>query len=184
MKSANLRLGNRQRAVNLLVQVILVTLLILEYGIGRVVPAKLMVWQLIHFSLIALADFYFDDYPKPRWELSAALYLSFVAFMGYSMTIGAFDELFIRLHVTIIIIGSVLGNKIDQTFWKVLSLVYLLVMVGFEVHHQTYSAIGGSLLLYTLISIILVGLAERISEIHRNLWLVHVLVLSLWVVFE
>ncbi|MEM1323042.1 MAG: hypothetical protein AAGG75_22445 [Bacteroidota bacterium] len=184
MKETLIRLENSQRAINLLIQAVLIIVLLFGYGIDTAVPFKFIVWQLVHFSLIAISDFYFDDYPHKRASLTAALYLSFPLFIIYSISIGAFDELFIRIHIIIIIIGSLLGNKIDQPFWKILSVAYLLIVVLFEFKNNEIQSVLMMVTLYTLGSIFLVAITERLSEINRNFWIINVAALFIWITFK
>ena len=184
MKNSNPQLENTQRAINLIIQAALIVLLIFGYGLNAAVPPKFIIWQSVHFFLIALCDFYFDDYPNKKPCLTVALYISFPMFLFYSIGIGAFNELFIRIHIIILIIGSLLGNKLDKPFWKILTSIYFIVIVFFEMIHFEIQTVLTTVILYTIGSILLVAISERLSEINRNFWMLHVVILFFWIIFE
>ncbi|MEO1514227.1 MAG: hypothetical protein AAFV95_04420 [Bacteroidota bacterium] len=184
MNHAIIQSENVQRAINLIIQATLVLILIFGYGIDAAIPLKFIVWQGIHFFLIALCDFYFDDYQHKTPAMTAALYACFPLFILYSIGIGAFDQLYIRIHIIILIIGSLVGNKLDNFFWKILTLLYVLIIVAFEIHHGDIYPNLTTVVLYTIGSILLVAISERLSEINRNLWMFHVAILFFWIIFE
>ncbi|TNE80731.1 MAG: hypothetical protein EP332_06855 [Bacteroidetes bacterium] len=120
-----------RRKVNLVIQTSLVALLF-TFGIHEVIPLKLIIWQLLHFSFIAIADYYLDDFPGKKRRITLLLLISYLAFLGLSLGFGIFDELYIRIHGIILILGNLLGNKVDKPFWKVLTLLNLVILVAVE----------------------------------------------------
>jgi len=172
-----------RRKVNLTIQTLLVIILFL-LGISEMIPVKLIFWQVIHFFLIALADYYLDDYPDKKRRTTFLLLLSYLLFLSASLFLGVFDELYMRIHGAIIIFGNLLGNKVDKPFWKVLTFSNLIIILTAELMRNEFLAVYEIALVYTIGAICLLAITERVSEINRNFWILHAIVLFLWVIFK
>ena len=112
-----------KRTINFLFQTFLV--LVLYYSeISELIPGKLILWQILHFSLIAIIDFYLDDYSIINERIHWALLSIVMVFLTLSLFYGVFDVLYIRIHLAILILGNILGGKVDKPFWKLLLILF------------------------------------------------------------
>jgi len=172
-----------RRKVNLIFQTLLVTFLFYK-GINEIIPLWLILWQIIHFFLIALADYYLDDYPYKKRSTTSLLFVIYVIFLIFSLYFGVFDELYMRIHGAVIILGNLLGNKVDKPFWKILTFLNLIILVTIELIRDEVRMVLGNAIIYIIVAICLLAITERLSEKNRNFWILHTAVLFFWVIFK
>lgn len=172
-----------KRTINFLFQTFLV--LVLYYSeISELIPGKLILWQILHFSLIAIIDFYLDDYSIKNERIHWALLSIVMVFLTLSLFYGVFDVLYIRIHLAILILGNILGGKVDKPFWKLLTVLNLLILFSIEFsRNELYSTLGLAII-YAFGAIIFLAITERISERNRSFWMVHALALFFYISFE
>lgn len=172
-----------KRTINFLFQTFLV--LVLYYSeISELIPGKLILWQILHFSLIAIIDFYLDDYSIKNERIHWALLSIVMVFLTLSLFYGVFDVLYIRIHLAILILGNILGGKVDKPFWKLLTVLNLLILFSIEFsRNELYSTLGLAII-YAFGAIIFLAITERISERNRSFWMVHALALFFYIIFE
>jgi hypothetical protein len=172
-----------KRTINFLFQTFLV--LVLYYSeISELIPGKLILWQILHFSLIAIIDFYLDDYSIKNERIHWALLFIVMVFLTLSLFYGVFDVLYIRIHLAILILGNILGGKVDKPFWKLLTVLNLLILFSIEFsRNELYSTLGVAII-YAFGAIIFLAITERISERNRSFWMVHALALFFYISFE
>jgi len=172
-----------KRIVNLVFQTVMVTILFL-YEVNEAIPLKLIIWQIIHFALIAIYDYYLDDYLHKKRIILSLLLISYLIFLSISLYYGIFDELYIRIHISILILGNLLGKKIDTPFWKWLTLLNIVIISIVEILKNELSAVLGISALYALGAIFLLAMTERLSEINKNFWILHTIILTVWITFK
>ena len=139
---------------------------------------------MIHFSLIAIIDYFLDDHPFTGRKTLLHLLLISIVFLTISLYYGVFDALFIRIHLAILILGNILGGKVDKPFWKLLTILNLLILITIELSRNELQSIFGIALLYATGAIFLLAITERISENNRSFWMVHTIALFLWISFK
>ncbi|WP_339901468.1 hypothetical protein [uncultured Cyclobacterium sp.] len=172
-----------KRKINFFFQTILV--LVLYYNeISELIPLKLILWQIVHFSLIAIIDFYLDDYPYKKEKILWALFSISIVFLTISLFYGVFNAPYIRIHLAILILGNIFGGKVDKPFWKLLTMLNLLILFSIEFSRNELYSIFGMALLYASGAIFLLAITERISERNRSFWMVHALALFLYINFK
>lgn len=172
-----------KRKINFFFQTLLV--LALYYReINEMIPLKLIFWQMIHFSLIAIIDYFLDDHPFTGRKTLLHLLLISIVFLTISLYYGIFDALFIRIHLAILILGNILGGKVDKPFWKLLTILNLLILITIELSRNELQSIFGIALLYATGAIFLLAITERISENNRSFWMVHTIALFLWISYK
>jgi len=172
-----------KRKVNLVFQTLLVTIIFIN-GINEIIPLKLIIWQTIHFSLIALADHYLDDYPDKKQRIVSLLLLSYLFFLVLSLFFGIFDELYMRIHGMILIFGNLFGNKVDKPFWMILTFLNLMILISVEIIRNEFLLMYKIATIYIIGAICLLAVTERLSESNKNFWILHAIILFLWVIFE
>ncbi len=173
-----------QRTTNIIFQLTAILILTLFSSMQIEVPLKIIYWQIVHFFLIALLDFYLDDYPQKTFVKTVLFFSSFFVFILYSFITNVFDELYIRIHGAIIILGNLLGRKIDHFFWKILTLIYLSLIIFFQLKNPESFTNIDRIILYTIGAIGLLAITERLSEINRNVWILHTAVLFFWISYQ
>ncbi|AWW00423.1 hypothetical protein [Arcticibacterium luteifluviistationis] len=172
-----------RRKLNLIFQTTLIIILYLHVT-HEIIPVKLILWQIAHFFYIALADYYLDDYSKKKRATTVILLIGYLLFMAFSLYYGIFDELYMRIHGMIVIFGNLLGKKVDNLFWKILTLVNLIIIAALEVLKNEFLAVFEIAILYIIGAMCLLGIAERLSEINRNFWMLHTVILFFWIIFK
>lgn len=152
--------------------------------VNEIIPLKLILWQMIHFSLIAIIDYFLDDHPFTGRKTLLCLLLISLIFLTISLYYGIFDTLYIRIHLGILILGNILGGKVDKPFWKLLTILNLLILITIELSRNELQSIYGIAILYGAGAIFLLAITERVSEKNRSFWMVHTIALFLWISFK
>lgn len=179
-----LKIEQSQRVVNIVFQVVLILILTFGNISTTNIPSDIIVWQIVHFLLIAIADFYVDDFRKPHLKYSILLYGVFAVFILVSLSENVFDKLYIRLHGAILILGNLLGRKIDKPFWKHITCVYLLILCIYEYQNNEMTQDFFTICTYSVVAILILGLVEKLSERHKNVWMLHSSLLFIWIAFH
>lgn len=172
-----------RRKINFIFQTLLVVIL---FGLGmhEVVPFKVILWQILHFFLIALADYYLDDYPHRKRSFTIILLTLFIIIMSMGLWLGVYAELYMRMHIAILILGNLLGKKVDKPIWLILTIINVLIILVVEVMRDDFRLVFEIALMYMAGTICLLGIAERLSERNKNFWMLHSLILFLWIFFK
>ncbi|MEZ4381322.1 MAG: hypothetical protein R3A79_08225 [Nannocystaceae bacterium] len=169
----------RARVLNFLLQSSALALILLVCGdsLLAAVPLWVIAAQALHYGLIALTDIYEDDYPAGKKRSS---YAALALFYVWSLSAGYYDNEFIRLHTFVVLMGSVLGGKIDTPSWKVVFWLYMATIVVYELLNLDLLRGGLPLLLYIAGAAGVVFLCERLSEINQKAWMLHTVLFTGW----
>ncbi|MFC5626326.1 hypothetical protein [Algoriphagus winogradskyi] len=181
---ATLKIEQSQRVVNIVFQILLILILIFGNISTIAIPRGIIGWQISHFFLIAVADFYVDDFREPKLKYSLLLYAAFAVFILFSLSENVFDKLYIRLHGAILILGNLLGRKIDRPFWKHITVVYLLILCVYEYRNNEMTQDLITISAYSVVAILILGLVEKLSERHKNFWMLHSSLLFVWIIYQ
>lgn len=174
----------QERTLNFLLQFFLLTFIFIACGdtLFAAVPMWMLVAQGVHYGLIALTDIYEDDFPeskKKNWT-----YLSLVIFFVWAIAAGFYENEFIRLHTFIVLMGNLMGGKIDTKSWKIVFAVYMGTIVGYELMSFELLSGGSTLLLYLLATTAVICTCERLSEINQKAWMLHSFMFFAWALFQ
>ena len=183
MHLAQFRSEQSKRKINLVFQILLVLVLYFLTD-DQLVPGAIIVWQFIHFVLIAISDYYLDDHPHQNKTTLTLFLCCFSVFLLLSIYYGIFNELYVRIHIAILILGNLFGGKIDKPFWKILTYINIAIIVTIEIVRNELIAIFGMTILYTFGAICLLAIAERLSEKDRNFWMIHALILFVYILLH
>lgn len=172
--------GRQSRLVNVGVQSLLVFCVLLRNG-GSLENLHwgILLWQFVHFQLIGLADFFIDDFEQKKGEW--LLYILFGLFILVTIQFEVFNNVHVRVHGLVVLIGNLLGKKIDKPFWKYLAIVYLLLVGFYEYQNGDMLEAIEVTVTYLVIAVILLAVTERLSEKTRLIWIIHSLLMFVWV---
>lgn len=174
----------QERTLNFLLQFFLLTFIFIACAdsLFAAVPMWMLVAQGVHYGLIALTDIYEDDFPeskKKNWT-----YLSLVIFFVWAIAAGFYENEFIRLHTFIVLMGNLMGGKIDTKSWKIVFAVYMGTIVGYELMSFELLSGGSTLLLYLMATTAVICTCERLSELNQKAWMLHSFMFFAWALFQ
>ena len=174
----------QERTLNFLLQFFLLTFIFITCAdsLFAAVPMWMLVAQGVHYGLIALTDIYEDDFPeskKKNWT-----YLSLVIFFVWAIAAGFYENEFIRLHTFIVLMGNLMGGKIDTKSWKIVFAVYMGTIVGYELMSFELLSGGSTLLLYLMATTAVICTCERLSELNQKAWMLHSFMFFAWALFQ
>lgn len=173
----------RARVLNLLLQSFSLSLIFMTCGdsLLAAVPLWIVFSQALHYALIALTDIYEDDYPEGKKKLS---YLMLSLFFVWTLASGFYENEFIRLHTFVVLMGSMLGGKIDTKGWRVVFWLYMATIGVYELMNLDLLADGVRVLLYAAGAVTVVFLCERLSEINQKAWMLHSVLFTGWALIQ
>lgn len=178
LRSAKLQ----ERSVNFIIQLVLLAIVFSLHSnnLAITMPISIIFGQIIHYSLIALGDIYEDDYSdyNSKYIVYAGLGLFFVT----AIATGMFENEFFRLHAFIVIIGNLLGGKVDTMLWKVFFVIYLGTLGWFE--FNSMELMNGTALLYSIAAMGTICLCERLSEKKQQAWVIHSTIFFVWALVQ
>lgn len=172
------------RTINLIIQstVLLGLFMLLNNEIAASIPLIVLLWQAIHYGFMAWCDYYADDCPEKKCKY--LVYTSMGLWTVAAIFMGVFASPYMRLHIFIVLIGNLIGGKVDNGLWKLFFAIYISIIAYFEFLSPELFILDSSLILYTAMAISVIALCERLSEIHQNAWLIHTTVFGLWAVLQ
>lgn len=171
------------RLLNLSIELILIIIILFLNKSTINLSLGIIIWQMVHFSLISISDFYIDDCKTNNLGMNI-LYFIFFVFLLFTIVYDVFDSIYIRIQGVIVIFGNFFGNKIDKTLWKRLTIIYMMVIIFYEFKMNQFLPDFNRVIIYILMSIFLLSITERFSEYNRNIWSLHSLILFLWIFFD
>ncbi|WP_431164704.1 hypothetical protein [Tenacibaculum halocynthiae] len=171
------------RLLNLSIELILIIIILFLNKNTINLSLGIIIWQMVHFSLISISDFYIDDCKTNNLGMNI-LYFIFFVFLLFTIVYDVFDSIYIRIQGVIVIFGNFFGNKIDKTLWKRLTIIYMMVIIFYEFKMNQFLPDFNRVIIYILMSIFLLSITERFSEYNRNIWSLHSLILFLWIFFD
>jgi hypothetical protein len=174
----------QERSFNLFLQLFLLIIIFTLYSdhLLGTISLGIFISHIFHYSLIALADIYEDDYPEDnrKYLVQFGLLLYFVC----AVVFGLFENEFLRLHIFIVLLGNWFGGKVDTAMWKVFFLIYLGTLIGYEINSLGFLEHGISFLLYGLTAVFMIGLCERLSEKRQDAWMLHSILFFIWALYQ
>lgn len=174
----------RARLIDVCIQFLFISIIFsLHYQeLAATLPLVIVVGQIIHYALIAVGDFYVDSYPNSKNKYY--IYFGFLLFIAAAFYFNIFENPYMRLHAFIVLIGNLLGGKVDTRLWKVLFVMYLATIIGYEVSSPFLFILGPQAIMYGIAAILIIGLCERLSEHFSQAWLIHSCIFFIWAVVQ
>lgn len=174
----------QERTLNLLLQFFLLSFIFIACSdtLFSAVPMWMLVAQGVHYGLIALTDIYEDDFPeskKKNWS-----YITLVIFFVWAIASGFYENEFIRLHTFIVLMGNLMGGKIDTKSWRIVFAVYMGTILGYELMSFALLTDGLPVLMYLVATTAVICMCERLSEINQKAWMLHSFMFFAWALFQ
>ncbi len=174
----------QERSVNLFLQLFLLIIIFTLYSdhLLSTLSLAIIVSHVFHYSLIALADIYEDDFPEDnkKYIVQFGLLLYFVG----AVVFGLFENEFLRLHIFIVLLGNWFGGKVDTPMWKAFFFIYLGTLISYEVTALSFLDNGLVLGLYACVAVFMIGLCERLSEKRQDAWMLHSILFFVWALYQ
>lgn len=174
----------RARLIDVCIQIsfILIILGLHAQELFATLPIIIIVGQIIHYALIAIGDFYVDSYPNSKNKYY--IYFGFLLFIAAAFYFDIFANPYMRLHAFIVLAGNLLGGKVDTRLWKILFVMYLVTIVGYEIANPFLFILGPQAIMYGVLAILVIGLCERLSEHFSQAWLIHSCIFFIWAIAQ
>lgn len=174
----------QERSSNLLLQLVLLIIIFVSYSdhLLSTLSLGILISHVFHYSLIALADIYEDDYPEDNKKY--LVHIGLLLYFACGVTFGLFDNEFLRLHIFIVLLGNWFGGKVDTTMWKVFFFIYLGTLVSYEVNSLSFLDNGLMLAVYSCVAVFMICLCERLSEKKQHAWMLHSVLFFAWALYQ
>ncbi|MCH2046240.1 MAG: hypothetical protein MK212_19150 [Saprospiraceae bacterium] len=172
------------RSINLIIQssVLLGLFILLNTEIAASISPMVLLWQAVHYGLMAWCDYYTDDCPHKKSKY--LVYSSMGLWTILALFAGVFESPYMRLHILIVLVGNWIGGKVDNRLWQLFFALYISIVAYFEFISPQLFSLDPNLLFYTAMAVVMIALCERLSELHQNAWLLYTLVFGLWAICQ